>query len=73
MRDSVADYDEHGDDYRFHRQTDPEIMAYIETELGDAQTVLNVGAGTGSYEPTDRYVISIEPSATMRRQRPGYL
>jgi len=38
--------------------------------LGDARTVLNVGAGTGSYEPTDRHVLAVEPSAVMRSQRP---
>jgi SAM-dependent methyltransferase len=38
--------------------------------LGDARTVLNVGAGTGSYEPRDRWVLAVEPSATMRAQRP---
>src|SRR6185437_16041754 len=39
--------------------------------LGDAKTVLNVGAGTGSYEPSDRAVIAVEPSAVMRAQRPA--
>ena len=42
----------------------------IGVALGSAQTVLNVGAGTGSYEPTDRWVLAVEPSATMRAQRP---
>ena len=43
----------------------------IHSALGDSRTVLNVGAGTGSYEPTDRWVLAIEPSATMRAQRPA--
>ena len=42
----------------------------IHAALGDAETVLNVGAGTGSYEPRDRWVLAVEPSATMRAQRP---
>jgi hypothetical protein len=38
--------------------------------LGDARTVLNVGAGAGSYEPRDREVVAVEPSRSMRAQRP---
>ena len=45
----------------------------VSSTLGDARTVLNLGAGTGSYEPADRYVVAIEPSATMRNQRPPNL
>jgi SAM-dependent methyltransferase len=41
--------------------------------LGQAQTVLNVGAGAGSYEPGDRDVTAVEPSASMRSQRPPHL
>ena len=41
--------------------------------LGSARTVLNIGAGAGSYEPEDRYVLAIEPSAAMRAQRPKHL
>ena len=48
-------------------------MRYIENALGQAQTVLNVGAGSGSYEPTDRDVTAVEPSASMRAQRPPHL
>ena len=55
----------HGD-----RRTDPRIAARIWAALGDARTVLNVGAGTGSYEPPDRDVLAVEPSALMRSQRP---
>ncbi len=54
------------------RRTDPRVAAHLATALGDAATVLNVGAGTGSYEPVDRGVVAIEPSTTMLRQRrPG--
>jgi hypothetical protein len=45
----------------------------VRAALGDARTVLNVGAGTGSYEPTDRHVTAVEPSATMRERRPKHL
>jgi SAM-dependent methyltransferase len=48
-------------------------MACIERALGAAQTVLNVGAGSGSYEPLGRDVTAVEPSASMRAQRPPYL
>ncbi|RYY96120.1 MAG: class I SAM-dependent methyltransferase [Chitinophagaceae bacterium] len=62
-------YDRFGQQYSGHRQTDPHIAALLHRELGDARTVLNVGAGAGSYEPTDRYVVAVEPSVAMRRQR----
>jgi SAM-dependent methyltransferase len=64
-----ADYGSIGAGYSSYRQPDPRIMAYIERALGDAQSVLNVGAGTGSYEPRDRQVSAVEPSASMRAQR----
>jgi SAM-dependent methyltransferase len=67
---SGVDYDEHGRDYTRGRRADPRIEARIHAALGDAQTVVNVGAGTGSYEPRDRWMLAIEPSATMRAQRP---
>ena len=51
------------------RRTEPRIAAQIWAALGDARTVLNVGAGTGSYEPSDRHVLAVEPSALMRAQR----
>jgi SAM-dependent methyltransferase len=63
-------YDHIGHGYTTGRRTDPRIAATIWHALGDAQTVLNVGAGTGSYEPADRDVTAIEPSAVMRAQRP---
>lgn len=65
-----VDYDEHGRFYTLGRRADPRIEARIHAALGDARTVLNVGAGTGSYEPQDRWVLAVEPSATMRAQRP---
>ncbi|HEY0317982.1 MAG TPA: methyltransferase domain-containing protein [Solirubrobacterales bacterium] len=65
-----VDYDQHGAGYSAGRRTDPRIAARIQAALGDARTVVNVGAGTGSYEPDDRWVLAVEPSATMRAQRP---
>lgn len=64
-------YDTIGINYANLRQPDPRIEAAISTALGDAVTVLNVGAGTGSYEPTDRAVTALEPSIEMIRQRPA--
>ncbi len=64
-------YDTIGRTYTVTRRTDPKIAARIWAALGDAQTVLNVGAGTGSYEPANRDVTAVEPSATMRAQRPA--
>ena len=63
-------YDDIGRGYARHRQTEPRIAARIEDALGDARTVVNVGAGTGSYEPSGRDVTAVEPSATMIAQRP---
>jgi SAM-dependent methyltransferase len=65
-----VDYERHGRAYAAHRRSDPRIAAHIHAALGDARTVVNVGAGTGSYEPDDRWVLAVEPSATMRAQRP---
>jgi len=65
-----VDYELHGRTYAQHRRPDPRIAARIHAALGDARTVLNVGAGAGSYEPDDRWVLAVEPSATMRAQRP---
>ncbi len=66
-----VDYERHGRTYARHRRPDPRIAACIHAALGDAHTVLNVGAGAGSYEPDDRWVLAVEPSATMRAQRPA--
>jgi SAM-dependent methyltransferase len=65
-----VDYERHGRSYAAHRRPDPRIAACIHAAMGDARTVLNVGAGAGSYEPSDRWVLAVEPSATMRAQRP---
>jgi SAM-dependent methyltransferase len=66
-------YDAIGQGYAQFRRADPRIEAVIHAALGDARTVVNVGAGTGSYEPTDRPVIPIEPSTIMARQRGDFL
>jgi SAM-dependent methyltransferase len=66
-----VDYERHGRSYAHFRRTDPDIAARVHGALGDARTVLNVGAGSGSYEPTDRWVLAVEPSAVMRAQRPA--
>jgi SAM-dependent methyltransferase len=67
-----ASYEQIGLGYTRARRTEPRIAARIFSALGDAQTVLNVGAGTGSYEPLDRDVLAVEPSRVMRSQRsPG--
>jgi len=68
-----ADYGAIGKGYAFYRQPEPSIARQIEDALGDVLTVLNIGAGTGSYEPASREVTAVEPSAEMRRQRPAYL
>jgi SAM-dependent methyltransferase len=62
-------YDTIGAAYTVTRRTEPRIAAKIWAALGDARTVLNVGAGTGSYEPPGRDVTAVEPSAVMRAQR----
>ena len=64
-------YDSIGATYTVTRRTEPRIAMQIWAALGDARTVLNVGAGTGSYEPSDRDVTAVEPSAVMRAQRPA--
>ncbi len=63
-------YDRIGVGYRAIRRTDPVLASRIWAALGDARTVLNVGAGTGSYEPLDRWVLAVEPSGVMIAQRP---
>jgi methyltransferase family protein len=63
-------YDTIGATYTVTRHTEPRIAARVWAALGDARTILNVGAGTGNYEPPDRDVTAVEPSALMRAQRP---
>ena len=65
----MALYDSIGRTYATYRQPDRRIAAAIDAALADADSVANIGAGTGSYEPADRTVIAVEPSATMIRQR----
>jgi SAM-dependent methyltransferase len=62
-------YDTIGRTYASTRQTEPRIAAQIERALGDARTVINVGAGTGSYESRAFNFLAVEPSLTMLRQR----
>jgi len=63
-------YDRMGLGYSDVRRPDPRIEAAIWAALGDARSVLNIGAGSGSYEPRDREVIAVEPSPVMIEQRP---
>ena len=63
-------YEEIGVGYTRFRQPDPRIESLIHAALRDARRVVNVGAGTGSYEPVDRVVLAVEPSPQMIRQRP---
>jgi SAM-dependent methyltransferase len=66
-----AAYDEIGLNYSDFRRADPRIEARVWAALGDARSVANIGAGTGSYEPRDREVIAIEPSSLMIAKRPA--
>jgi SAM-dependent methyltransferase len=63
-------YDRIGAGYRRNRREDPRLARLIARELQDSRTVVNVGAGTGSYEPADRFVVAVEPSSVMLQQRP---
>jgi len=69
IKNPSFNYDDHGKKYSNYRQTDPRIAQFVIDALGEAKTVLNVGAGAGSYEPDDRFVMAVEPSVTMRSQR----
>jgi SAM-dependent methyltransferase len=64
-----VNYDHLGAGYVDRRRADPRIAAIIFDALADADSVVNVGAGAGSYEPTDRHVVAVEPSVAMIRQR----
>lgn len=68
----MAYYDRLGSGYNRTRIPDARIARRILSALGDAATVINVGAGTGAYEPTDRPVLAVEPSAAMRAARPPW-
>jgi SAM-dependent methyltransferase len=65
-----TDYERLASDYASVRRPDPAVAEQLKTWLGGARTVINVGAGTGAYEPQDRYVVAVEPSEQMRRRRP---
>jgi len=59
-----------GSGYSGCRQPEPKIAAFIRRAFGDTQSVLNVGAGAGSYQPLGLQVTAVEPSAAMKAQRP---
>src|ERR1043165_377638 len=67
----MALYDSIARGYAALRRPDPRIAAAIDAALGDAASVVNIGAGAGSYEPSGRTVIAVEPSEVMIRQRPA--
>ena len=70
--EDAARYDTIGRGYARYRREDPRLATRIRAALGDARSVVNVGAGSGSYEPGDLYVLAVEPSDVMARQRlPG--
>lgn len=69
LKGMAAKYDSIGINYARLRKPDPRIGSAIHAALGPAKTVLNVGAGAGSYEPVDRHVTAVEPSLEMIRQR----
>jgi SAM-dependent methyltransferase len=69
VTEPIVRYDEIGRGYAVARHTDPRISALIDEALGDSSSVVNVGAGTGSYEPSDRRVVAVEPSSLMISQR----
>ena len=64
-------YDRIGDGYSGLRRADPRIAAQLDAALGPPAPLLNLGAGTGNYEPADRWVVAVEPSVEMIRQRPA--
>ncbi len=68
-----AEYDRIGAGYGQIRRPDPRLAAMIHSALGDAKSIVNVGAGAGSYEPVERCVVAVEPSRVMLDQHPGPL
>jgi SAM-dependent methyltransferase len=64
-----VNYDRIAEDYRRHRQPDLRIAALIRSHIAGARNVLNVGAGIGSYEPGDKWIVALEPSFEMISQR----
>ncbi|MBS1517851.1 MAG: class I SAM-dependent methyltransferase [Bacteroidetes bacterium] len=69
ITNKATDYDRTGQNYSGYRKSDPRIAEYVSRALGNAKTILNVGAGAGSYEPENKYVAAVEPSFVMRSQR----
>ncbi|MFO0873827.1 MAG: class I SAM-dependent methyltransferase [Phycisphaerales bacterium] len=67
----MALYDNIGRGYATFRRPDGRIASAIDAALGDAASVVNIGAGAGSYEPSGRTVLAVEPSDVMIRQRPA--
>ena len=67
---TAALYERLGQTYSQARRPDPRIADQLAAAIGDPRTVINVGAGTGSYEPTGCHVVAVEPAAAMRAQRP---
>jgi SAM-dependent methyltransferase len=65
-----SDYERIGIGYSQIRRPDPRLALRIAEAIGDAQRVVNVGAGPGSYEPPDRTVVAVEPSSVMLEQHP---
>jgi SAM-dependent methyltransferase len=68
--EAMGDYDEIGRTYVATRHPDPRIASALRDALGDVESVVNIGAGSGAYEPTDVEVIAVEPSQVMIDQRP---
>src|SRR5262245_11871038 len=66
----LARYDTIGHGYARYRREDPSLRRRIREGIGSACSVVNVGAGSGSYEPDDLYVLAVEPSDVMAAQRP---
>ncbi len=71
-RGNLAEYDAIGVGYRAKRRPDPRLRAALHEAIGSAETILNVGAGAGSYEPSDCPVVALEPSGVMLAQHPGH-
>src|ERR1700681_1639490 len=67
---AVPKYDGIGRSYARHRRPDPRIAAQVARALGEARRIVDVGAGTGSYEPAGALVVAVEPSSVMVAQRP---
>jgi len=70
MPEAAQSYDRIGVGYHAHRQAEPAWQRAVDSAIGTARSIVNVGAGAGSYEPADRRVIAVEPAATMVAQRP---